>query len=137
MSRVYKLQDTGDFRAGTDRVGRQLLMGLQERQVVSVFFDSAGHYIGIESRAPSTRLLPDFSNRASFRRGVGSLMKRWQREIGFQPGTIQVERFQVERRPIFIKDTPDDFGVRHVRQKSRGRTPFFGRDFLAYVGRSR
>ncbi len=108
-TRRYKIQDDVDFRAGIDRDGRQLLMGLQGGQVLVVGFDPAGCYLGIESKIPPVRPLSDLSNMRGFSRSVGSLMRRWRQEIGFQPGAIEVERFQVADRPVAIEDYPKFF----------------------------
>ena len=109
--RLYNIQNSEIyFHTGHLENGNQVLMGIQFPDIALLEFDPQGNYLSIAARGIPKQFL-------SVRNGIywaddivlQALIKNWQDEIGFIPGTISVKPFFLPDQWIGIQDLPDHY----------------------------
>lgn len=120
-SYLYTIRpDQGYFRCGTTGDGRQVLMGLYCPDLVALFFDTAGDYLGHESRlleilqrnnvivdgVPIEGLVSYYD---IYDERIDPRLRAWLDELEFQDLTVRVKKFSVPTLGIAIEDEPDHF----------------------------
>jgi hypothetical protein len=96
--RLYAIQyiDYEQFCAGLTSDDRQVLIGLLYPEIVAVFFDAKGEFIGVERRPLTNAREQGRPNPydPDLHPVVMHSLSVWQMEMGFRPGTIEVRRFE-------------------------------------------
>jgi hypothetical protein len=115
--RLFPIQDHGyDFFTGVCADGHQVVMGLLCPEIVCVFFDPAGNYLGCEQRfwgeeaadlAGREPIYNIFGDR--FRVLIAQQIKGWQAELGFRTATIRVKEFWADGHSVGIEEMPDHY----------------------------
>src|SRR5690349_1027952 len=116
-SRLFAIKNEGhDFFTGRCADGRQVVMGLLCPELVAVFFDAKGAYLGCEERRwnPMAGKLAGrkppyhiFGDR--FRKLITEQMKEWQAELGFRTATIRVKEFWAKNHTVGIEELPSHY----------------------------
>jgi hypothetical protein len=121
LERTHLIKDPGSmghfFRAGNDREGRQVIMGILDDEIVAVIFDSHGRLLAVETRSPNIK--PDSTLRESnpgaywthvyevFLPSAEATLRELQEKSGFVPGVIRIQEFSVPNRRISVQLMPD------------------------------
>jgi hypothetical protein len=109
--RLFPIQGC-DYETGVCADGRQVIMGLLCPDVVAVFFDAQGTYLGCEERRwsaagklagtkPPYRIGGD-----RFRELIAAQTKKWQTALGFRAATIRVKKFWLRGCGVGIEELP-------------------------------
>jgi hypothetical protein len=121
-SYLYTIRpDQGYFCCGTTGDGRQVLMGLYCPDLVAFFFNTAGDFLGHESRhleflqrnsvivdgVPIEGLVANYD---IYDVRIAPRFRAWQGELDFRDLTIRVKKFSEPILRIGIEDEPDHFG---------------------------
>jgi hypothetical protein len=104
----YTIKNDGNyFTAGVDGQGRQVLMGIlfgaTSPEVVAVFFDRLGDYLG--SLAEPVVPRPSENDEVAAGRALAGV----QSAIGLTPASITVKRFWLDDRHVGISDLPEHY----------------------------
>src|SRR4051794_1316900 len=99
MDRLFPIRSYGrDFFTGICADGRQVVIGLICPEIVAVFFDAEGNYVGEEQRfwgdevasvAGRKPIYKIFGDRVESM--IAQQIKSWHAELGYRPATIQVK----------------------------------------------
>jgi hypothetical protein len=111
--RLFRIRNEGDsFFTGVCADSRQGIMGLLCPEVVAVFFDAEGNYLGCEAR-PWSKEAGDIAGNPPhnifgvyFQALIAEQMEEWQTELRFRKATIRVKEFWVKGRPVGIEELP-------------------------------
>jgi hypothetical protein len=104
----YTVRNNGQyFTTGIDGQGRQVLMGLlfgaASPEVVGVFFDKSGDFLGSVAEPVGPR--PNEDDEAAAYRTLAGL----QRTIGLTPASISIKKFWLADRQVGISDLPEHY----------------------------
>jgi hypothetical protein len=88
-------------------------MGLLCPEVVAIFFDAKGKYLGCEER-PWSEAAAELAGRKPpynisgdrFPEMIAAQVKEWQAELGFRPATVRVKQFRVPGQGVGIQELP-------------------------------
>ncbi len=120
-SYLYTIRpDQGYFHCGITGDGRQVLMGLYCPDLVALFFNTAGDYLGHEERrleflqrndvivdgVPIEGLVAFYD---IYDQRIDPRLRAWQAELGFRDLADRVKKFSVPTLGIAIEDEPDHF----------------------------
>ncbi len=113
-SRVFAV-GSHDFSYFTGIIAdnRQVVMGLLTPRVVAYFFDADGAFQERETcdweyPAPRVRNSDIWRlNDAEFQARLAAQIERWQQEIGFVPGVIEIQWFFDEELSVGIETLPE------------------------------
>lgn len=98
----------GDSYTGLTASTDQVLMGLLCPNLVALFFDAEGDLLRADQRpVPFFQgVNPPFH---IYDKRIWPLIEAWQKDLGFQPATIKVNRFFSQDHCVGIEDYPTHF----------------------------